>query len=306
MSCVSRLQPRNLGPWVLRSICAPTDRQRIKRYNAAKRLPSVNANANVNANTVPDMEFVMTSEMSFSSAPSRAVTRFRDKEFRELEDEQGRMTREIKAGRVVLWPGAGGSPRARASQPAQLQQDQTTPMPTPTPVQVMDIPEAGPSVSGLRREEPADLSMLRREEEEEESDGVEVVVAAPSLSLPLTPKREDGLLLREEEEEEESEPTSLFAMQLDGNEEQDHQHQHENEVGSDETVTNELAACAGPEVQPKWELELPHDIDEDADADVPRIETLAQDMDVDLDERSDDTGEHRDEEEVEDQLQDDD
>ncbi|KAF7294236.1 C2H2-type domain-containing protein [Mycena chlorophos] len=314
---LERDRHEQLGPWVLRSICAPTDRQRIKRYNAARRLPSANANATANANTVPDMEFVMTSEMSFSSAPSRAVTRFRDKEFRELEEEQERMTREIRAGRVVLWPSAGvgkgqsQSPRVQVPQPAQ-QQHQTTPTPTPTstPVRVMIVPEDGSSASasGMRREESADvlMSTSRREQEEDASD-LEVV-AGPSLSLsaPLTPKREDGLLLREEEEEEESDPTSMFAMQLDGNEEHDleneNENENENEVGSDETVTNEVAACAGPEVQPKWEL--PHDADADADADVPRIETLAQDMDVD--ERSDDTGEHRDEEEVEDQLQDDD
>ncbi|KAJ7068815.1 hypothetical protein C8F01DRAFT_1119411 [Mycena amicta] len=147
---VSPQRHTELGPWVLRSISAPTTRARLKRYNATKRLPEV----------VPDYEFLETSEMQYSSMPSRAA-RFRDKEMARLDSKE--VTALIEDGKLVLWP------------PEEMDEP-TTPEPA-----------AGPSRS--RREDAQPQQVLEMEVEESAS---EATVTGDSL-LKEPPASNSGL-----------------------------------------------------------------------------------------------------------------
>ncbi|KAF7332566.1 hypothetical protein MKEN_00139300 [Mycena kentingensis (nom. inval.)] len=86
---VDRLRHEQLGPWVLRNICGPTTRARIKRYNAAKPMPAV------------EMEFFEAPSKQFSSTMSQP-TRFKDAEFAVLEGRE--VTADILEGGLVFWP----------------------------------------------------------------------------------------------------------------------------------------------------------------------------------------------------------
>ncbi|KAF7302191.1 hypothetical protein MIND_00786000 [Mycena indigotica] len=203
---ISAERHAQVGPWVLRSICAPTSRLRIKQYSATQRMGTV---------LLPNYEYMHSSETDYSARTSQA-TRLRDKEFAPLPSKE--MSVLIEEGKFVLWPTADQLAAKRELEEEELlrqrqeEEDDEDPKPSEDEEAVdqeqslLAPPEAGPS--GLLQDEVA----AEAESEEnasdatvlEESIGTETKMAAWG---PMEEAEEETPRIEAIEEDDQSDST---------------------------------------------------------------------------------------------------